>query len=355
MIDKPPPLQQVLPGMDLHLNYAAPFTRWAVERGVMHQPFVVVDVGVQGGENPRWHVLGDHLVVYGFDAIEEVINDLQRQSAGDRNRHYYWLAAGDADGERSFYFNATDPCSSSFYEQGVDRFGLLEHRRDQARTVTVRRLDTLLADGTIAQPDFLKCDVEGFEKDVFLGAREMLRSVLAVESETNFDISPTYPMGHFGTLQQLLLDAHLLTFDLSYNRVPRASFVRALASKGRTDRAALADLGKPATLNVLFCRDLIAEADHQENYSTPCEPSGVDQLIKMMIIYELHGLSDIALDTAERFADRLAERLDVDKAVNLLADPLCRVSGHRQRLRGLNWMPPRLARLLRTVQGTPAG
>jgi hypothetical protein len=81
----------------------------------------------------------------------------------------------------------------------------------------------------------------------------------------------------------------------------------------------------------------------------------VDQLIKMMIIYELHGLSDIALDTAERFADRLAERLDVDKAVNLLADPLCRVSGHRQRLRGLNWMAPRLARLLRTVQGTPAG
>ena len=80
LIDKPPPLQQVLPGMDLHLNYAAPFTRWAVERGLMHQPFVVVDVGVQGGENPRWHVLGDHLVVYGFDAIEEVINDLQRQN-----------------------------------------------------------------------------------------------------------------------------------------------------------------------------------------------------------------------------------------------------------------------------------
>src|SRR5438270_8962839 len=40
--------------------------------------------------------------------------------------------------------------------------------------------------------------------------------------------------------------------DLSYNRVPRASFVRALASKGRTDRAALADLGKPASLNVLL-------------------------------------------------------------------------------------------------------
>ena len=151
--------------------------------------------------------------------------------------------------------------------------------------------------------------------------------VLGVESETNFDISPTYPMGHFGTLQQLLLDAHLLTFDISYNRVPRASFVRALASKGRTDRAALADLGKPATLNVLFCRDLIAEADHQENYSTPCEPSGVGQLIKMMIIYELYGLNDIALDTAERFAELLGSRFDVDHAIRLLANPDCRPGG----------------------------
>ena len=86
----------------------------------------------------------------------------------------------------------------------------------------------------------------------------------------------------------------------------------------------LRGIGKPATVNVLFCRDLIDEADHQENYLSPCRSVSVDQLIKLMIIYELHGLSDVALDTATRFADRLAERLDVGRAVYLLADPFCR-------------------------------
>jgi hypothetical protein len=49
-------------------------------------------------------------------------------------------------------------------------------------------------------------------------------------------------------------------------------------------------------------------------------------LIKVIIIYELHGLNDVALDTIKRFAKCLGERLDVDRAVQLLAIPDCR--GH---------------------------
>lgn len=145
--------------MDLHFNTRSAFTRWVVKSGHLAEPFVVVDIGVQGGENPRWHLLGDYLVVYGFDAIEEVIDELRQSSRGNPNRHYHWIAAGIEDGEREFYFNATDPRSSSFYRQGVDRFGSRERRVEQARTVKVRRLDTLLAEGTITRPDFLKNDV----------------------------------------------------------------------------------------------------------------------------------------------------------------------------------------------------
>ncbi len=312
--------------MDLWFNSAALFTRWVASAGLLQRPFVVVDVGVQGAENPRWHLLGDYLVVHGFDAIEEVIDQLRRANTGYPNRHYHWLAAGSVDEERAFYVNEAESTSSSFYTQGDDRFGLREKRDEQARMVTVRRLDTLLAEGIIAPPDFLKCDVEGFEKEVFLGASQTLRTVLGVEVETNFGISPLYPKTHFGTLQELLLNARMLPFDFAFNRVPRASFVAAV-EKGRQPGAApLQDLGKPATFNVLFCRDLIDEADHSENYAALTDPVDVDQLIKQMIIYELHGLNDIALDTAVRFADRLAERLDVEKAIDLLADPECRTS-----------------------------
>jgi len=109
--------------MDLHFDRKAAFTRWVVASGTLHEPFVVVDIGVQGGENVCWHLLGDHLVVHGFDAIEEVIDRLQRQNRGNPNRHYHWIVAGGADEEREFYCNAADRFSSSFYPHGADRCG----------------------------------------------------------------------------------------------------------------------------------------------------------------------------------------------------------------------------------------
>jgi hypothetical protein len=43
-----------------------------------------------------------------------------------------------------------------------------------------------------------------------------------------------------------------------------------------------------------------------------------------MMIYELHGLNDVALDTCVRFRDRLSSKIDIEEAVCLLADPMCR-------------------------------
>ena len=37
--------------MDLALNEQPDFTKWVVGEGLLREPFVLVDVGVQGGEN----------------------------------------------------------------------------------------------------------------------------------------------------------------------------------------------------------------------------------------------------------------------------------------------------------------
>jgi hypothetical protein len=57
--------------MDLVYNADPRFTKYMVESGAMNKPVVVVDVGGYGGENPRWHFLGDQLVLHGFEAIKE--------------------------------------------------------------------------------------------------------------------------------------------------------------------------------------------------------------------------------------------------------------------------------------------
>lgn len=67
---------------------------------------------------------------------------------------------------------------------------------------------------------------------MFLGAQEVLKSTLGIECETNFNVSPTYPKGHFSTVQEILLARKLIAFDANFNRIPRASFQAALLRKG---------------------------------------------------------------------------------------------------------------------------
>jgi hypothetical protein len=245
-----------------------------------------------------------------------VVEELKKENLAHRNKHYHWIAAGKFDGEHTLYFDAENPFSSSFYQQG--------ETKAQPREVQVRRLDTLMAEGVIPPADFLKVDVEGYEKDVFLGAGELLKGLLGFETETAFTVSVEYPNTHFGTVLDIALKNHQRAFDIEFNRVPRASFQTALKRENRPPVADQTTIGRPATVNVLFCRNLTEEIDSPANYLSAPPPLDTDGIIKQIIIYELYGLNDVALDTVERLADEIGGRIDVDKAVRLLADPDCR-------------------------------
>jgi hypothetical protein len=91
--------------VDLTRNRNSEFTRWVVSAGLLNEPFVLIDVGVQGGENKRRRPLGDCLVVHGFDPIEAAVQQLVEENRGRANRHYHCMALGKSDGEQAFYFN----------------------------------------------------------------------------------------------------------------------------------------------------------------------------------------------------------------------------------------------------------
>lgn len=303
--------------MDLYHHPNPSFTRWVVEKELLAERLVVIDIGVQGGEHPRWQFLGPYVEVHGFDPIVEVIDELKAQGEVP-GRHYYNLALGNEDGERRFYVSSVRP-GSSFYA-GADTA--------DERIVPIRRLDGLFAEGLVPKADYIKIDCEGFEPEVLRGAADYLAAsqVLCLTSETSFHISPLLPRTHFAVINDIAIEHRLLVYDINLIRAPAPAYTDALSTIGsgvQAGRSRLA-LGRPGTCDVLLCRDFVGEAVNPDNFrrgeELPESPS-VDQIIKAMINFELHGLMDCALELAVKFRALLADRLDVDKAIALLLEP----------------------------------
>jgi FkbM family methyltransferase len=310
----------------LYHHSSPPFTNWIIENGLLQEKFVVIDVGVQGGEVPRWSCLGDRLEFYGFDPIAEVIDDLRRE--GRPGRTYFAMALGDEDCEREFFVANNSFGSSFFGSSTTELLGDTEIRRG-ARMVPIRRLDSLFASGVLPRADYLKLDCEGFEPYVLRGGRAYLAASgpFCITSEATFQLAPFYPHTHFQAINEVVVEHRLLVFDFSViARSTRQSYTAGLRERPWLEPDPLSeaphlDVGPPGALDVVFCRDFVAEAVNPASYSyaaVPAEPPGVDQLIKAMINFELYGLMDCAFDIAVHFRERLQKRLDVDKAVELL-------------------------------------
>lgn len=80
------------------------------------------------------------------------------------------IGLSDEDGTATFY-RSSYPELSSFERGNASRW---EAEAREAVEVPVRRLDGLVADGTVPPPDFLKVDVEGHALPLLRGARETL-------------------------------------------------------------------------------------------------------------------------------------------------------------------------------------
>ena len=312
--------------MDLYNHEAPSFTAWVVANKLLREPLVVVDVGVQGGEHPRWAHLGEFAHVHGFDAIQEVIDGLKASDPGRKTRSYHALALGNEDGQREFQV-AADTYGSSFFSADRSQAGQQNGISLGKRTVEIRRLDTLFAAGMLPAADYLKIDCEGFEPEVLRGAHAYLArsGILCVSVETNFGLSPVYPRTPFAEINELLVQHRLLVFDLNAVRTPRPGYAAARAARPwpaadpMTDIPDL-DVGQPGTFDFVFCRDFVRENTNPDNYGLSDNPPtpAADKLIKSMIIFELHGLMDCAVEIAEHFRPVLAERLDVDLAIRHL-------------------------------------
>jgi FkbM family methyltransferase len=149
---------------------------------LQRHPLSVVDVGAAGGIDPVWRpvLAAGFGVAAGFEPFPD---NFQKLKATERIK-FFPFAISDAVGTATFY--------------GLKTIGSLNRRvkREgrfaevfQEFEVQTETLSHLRAQGTIAQIDVLKIDVEGAELAVLRGAGEALDDVLYLKAEFSFDRS----------------------------------------------------------------------------------------------------------------------------------------------------------------------
>src|SRR5579884_2166938 len=81
------------------------FTREICRRGVLQEPFRLIDVGVRGGIGDHWYNFGDHLQAWGFDVLyEQGVAPLIEANEHPERLHYLNIGLGDEDATRAFRF-----------------------------------------------------------------------------------------------------------------------------------------------------------------------------------------------------------------------------------------------------------
>ena len=146
---------------------------------------IVIDVGVANGTPILYNSFPSAYLVL-VDPVplsEKVKNEL----LNGRNWEFHNYALGSEEGEINMYVDHTQLSKSSVYKRSS-----LTHQSSHKlvrEKVKVMRLDRLVKQFKInlsGKRVFLKVDTEGFEKEVFHGASEILSEVDFILMETSF-------------------------------------------------------------------------------------------------------------------------------------------------------------------------
>jgi len=156
-------------------------------------PLTYLDVGASWGVDNalvRRLCQSKKMRVVGFEPDPQEYAKLRAACPEDL---YFECGLGDEDIERKFY-NCASSANSSFLEPDLEAFSV-PFRREQFHVVStpqmaMRRVDSLIREGKMPAPDFVKIDAQGFEFNVLKGFGQELGRALGFRIETQ--LRPMY-------------------------------------------------------------------------------------------------------------------------------------------------------------------
>jgi len=142
-----------------------------VMRRVVSRGDVVLDIGANVGLHAVFlsSLIGPEGKLFVFEPNATLLSTLRRTVRGMKNASLHAYGLSDQTGSRTLFVPADDTKASfaDWTDEAIDG-------KAHEAVCEQRRLDDLVREGTIAAPDFIKCDVEGAELLVFRGGQTAL-------------------------------------------------------------------------------------------------------------------------------------------------------------------------------------
>ncbi len=156
---------------------------WLRHRGIK----TVLDVGANTGQFAREirKKLPDAMI-YSFEPVKKSFDELVRTMAGDSRFKAFHCGIGDADTESIINVSRYSLSSSLLTMAPLHEEAFPHTKGSTPETITVRKLDSILADLSCEKNILLKIDVQGYEDKVITGGAKTIAECEALIVETSF-------------------------------------------------------------------------------------------------------------------------------------------------------------------------
>jgi len=307
-------------------------TRAIVDKKILSShPFTLLDVGCSGGIAPFWRVFEPSLVAIGIDPV---LTECRRLNASEKNPQVGYRSAfiglpddhpfvqkrgnnepwgGNPWNRLSAQF-ASEILSSKINDK--DRLAVLNDWQGSGLADLKSRVgvDEFVQKEHLAELDFIKVDVDGYDLDVILSAAKITRQspVLGYTLEVNFYGSTAETDHTFHNTDRLMREWGFDLFNLSMRRYSAA----ALPAPFEWDGPAQTLFGRPYQGDAVYLRDPMAA---QTRGAPQCPLLTSQKLLKLACLFECFGLPDHAAELIQANASSLRTECDPEALLDALA------------------------------------
>lgn len=307
-------------------------TRMLVDMKILaSQPFILLDIGCSGGIAPFWRIFEPSLVALGIDPV---VAECQRLNAQEINSKVRYQSAfvglpddhpfvekragnepwGGNPWNRLSAQSAADILKSKM--KAEDKLAILNDWQgtELASPNTKIAVDELLREERLAQVDFIKVDVDGYDVDVLLSAETCTQKspVLGYTLEVNFYGSTSDTDHTFHNTDKLMRQWGFDLFGLSIRRYSAA----ALPAPFEWDGPAQTLFGRPYQGDAVYLRDPMAAGTRG---APVCPALSPEKIVKLACLFECFGLPDHAAELISANAASLVTLCTPHELLDILA------------------------------------